>query len=58
VIAEGKLDTGGMLQAASILAKHDERYMPKELVEKLKEAGEWKEDPAASAEATPAVMTR
>jgi cytochrome c-type biogenesis protein CcmE len=58
VIAEGKLDTGGMFQAASILAKHDERYMPKELVEKLKEAGEWQEDPAASAEAMPAVLTR
>jgi cytochrome c-type biogenesis protein CcmE len=58
VIAEGKLDPGGKFQAASILAKHDERYMPKEVVDALKRSGQWREDPAASAEAMPAMMAR
>jgi cytochrome c-type biogenesis protein CcmE len=55
VIAEGKLDGSGTLQAASILAKHDERYMPPEVVAALKKSGQWREDPAASAPASPAM---
>ena len=55
VIAEGKLDGSGMLRADSILAKHDERYMPPEVVEALKKSGQWREDAAASAPATPAL---
>ncbi len=55
VIAEGKLDASGMLRADSILAKHDERYMPPEVVEALKKSGRWQEDAAASAPATPAL---
>jgi cytochrome c-type biogenesis protein CcmE len=55
VIAEGKLDASGMLRADSILAKHDERYMPPEVVEALKRSGQWREDAAASAPATPAL---
>ena len=55
VIAEGKLDAAGMLRADSILAKHDERYMPPEVVEALKKSGQWREDAAASAPATPAL---
>ena len=30
-IAEGSLDPGGTFQAANILAKHDERYMPPQM---------------------------
>lgn len=55
VVAEGKLDAAGMFQAATILAKHDERYMPPEVVEALKKSGQWREDPAASAAAAPAL---
>jgi cytochrome c-type biogenesis protein CcmE len=55
VVAEGKLDASGTLQASSILAKHDERYMPPEVVEELKKTGRWQENPAASAPASPAV---
>jgi cytochrome c-type biogenesis protein CcmE len=58
VIAEGKLDASGMLRADSILAKHDERYMPPEVVEALKKSGQWREDAAASAPATPALEAR
>ena len=31
VVAEGRLDAGGLFVADNILAKHDERYMPPEL---------------------------
>jgi cytochrome c-type biogenesis protein CcmE len=59
VIAEGKLDQGGVFVAASILAKHDERYMPKEVVDALKQSGQWRGDnPAASASAAPAVQAK
>jgi len=58
VVAEGRLDAAGMFQAATILAKHDERYMPPEVVAALKRAGQWREDPAASASAAPALVAR
>jgi cytochrome c-type biogenesis protein CcmE len=41
VVVEGHLDTGKILQATAVLAKHDENYMPKEVVEALKQTGEW-----------------
>jgi len=31
VVAEGSFDAGGTFQATNLLAKHDERYMPREL---------------------------
>ena len=39
VIAEGKLDGGGVFQADTVLAKHDETYMPPEVAKSLKEKG-------------------
>lgn len=44
VIAEGRLDPTGVLKADSVLAKHDERYMPKEIEDSLKKTGHWKDD--------------
>ena len=44
VVAQGAFDAGGVFQASQILAKHDERYMPKELVEALKKSGRWRPD--------------
>lgn len=41
VIAEGMLDTAGMFQADTILAKHDETYMPREIADTLKKQGHW-----------------
>ena len=41
VIAEGRL-VNGIFQAETILAKHDENYMPKEVAETLKKSGKWK----------------
>ena len=39
VIAEGKLDGSGVFQADTVLAKHDETYMPPEVAKSLKEKG-------------------
>jgi cytochrome c-type biogenesis protein CcmE len=43
VIAEGVVATGGTFTADTVLAKHDERYMPAEVVEALKKQGVWQE---------------
>ena len=43
VVTEGTLD-GGTFKADSVLAKHDEKYMPKEVADALKKQGHWKED--------------
>ena len=47
MITEGKLDAAGVMKADSVLAKHDERYMPKEIEDSLKKQGHWKDDYAA-----------
>lgn len=39
VVTEGRLDTAGVFQADSVLAKHDENYMPPEVAKSLKEKG-------------------
>jgi cytochrome c-type biogenesis protein CcmE len=44
VIAEGALVQGGVFRADSVLAKHDETYMPKEVADALKKQGHWKDD--------------
>ena len=46
VVAEGTLATGGRVNAEAILAKHDERYMPREVVESLKRQGLWQKTAA------------
>ena len=44
VVAEGALDATGTFRADSVLAKHDETYMPKEVADALKKQGHWKDD--------------
>jgi cytochrome c-type biogenesis protein CcmE len=39
VVAEGRLDGSGTFMADSVLAKHDENYMPPEVAKSLKEKG-------------------
>ena len=46
VVALGALTPQGTFSATEILAKHDERYMPREVVDALKRAGRWKEGPS------------
>jgi len=43
IVAEGVLEAPGQMRAETILAKHDERYMPREVVEALKKQGRWQE---------------
>jgi cytochrome c-type biogenesis protein CcmE len=52
VVAEGSLDASGVFRANTILAKHDERYMPKEVVDSLKAAGKWRGDEAEAQSAS------
>src|SRR5579875_2890860 len=52
VVAEGRLEPGNIVDADTVLAKHDERYMPKEVVEALKKSGRWQEGEAAAAQGT------
>jgi len=44
VIAEGALDASGTFRAETVLAKHDETYMPKDVADALKKQGHWKDD--------------
>jgi cytochrome c-type biogenesis protein CcmE len=46
VVAEGSISTGGSFAASTVLAKHDENYMPKEVVQSLKDRGEWQREGA------------
>ena len=49
VVAEGALDGSGVFDADTILAKHDETYMPKEVADALKKSGHWQDDYAQRA---------
>jgi cytochrome c-type biogenesis protein CcmE len=57
VVAEGALDASGVFKADTVLAKHDETYMPKDVADALKKQGHWKDDygakPGASAAPQP-----
>jgi cytochrome c-type biogenesis protein CcmE len=46
VVAEGVWESAGRFRAESVLAKHDERYMPREVVDALKKQGRWQEGEA------------
>jgi cytochrome c-type biogenesis protein CcmE len=43
IISEGTLRPDGVFMATSVLAKHDENYMPKEVADALKRSGKWKQ---------------
>lgn len=44
VVIEGAMAGDGSFAATNVLAKHDENYMPKEVVDELKAKGEWRPD--------------
>jgi len=44
VVVEGSFGSGGTFVADSVLAKHDERYMPKAVADGLKAKGVWQPD--------------
>ena len=43
MIAEGKIQPGNAFLADMLLAKQDERYMPREVVDALKKSRRWQE---------------
>jgi len=54
VVVEGTLGKNGVFKADTVLAKHDERYMPPEVAEALKKSGHWQgEHPPAATAAKP-----
>lgn len=55
VVVEGKLGPGGLFAAHTVLAKHDENYMPKEVADAIKASGEWR--PEAGQEAGQAAVS-
>ena len=56
VVAEGRLRRDGVFAATSVLAKHDEKYMPPEVADALKKAGRWQEGPGRTG--TPRAVRR
>ena len=44
VVTEGTLGPDGVFVASEVLAKHDETYMPPEVAEALKAAGQWRDE--------------
>ncbi len=44
VVAQGAFRPDGVFEAREVLAKHDERYMPREVADALKKSGEWRGD--------------
>jgi len=62
VVTEGAFDASHAFVADSVLAKHDENYMPKEVADRLKKDGVWEDgsgngmaapkEPAAKVETT------
>ena len=53
VVAEGSFDAAGVFHARRVLAKHDEKYMPREVAKALKDQGEWRGDGARPSYAKP-----
>ncbi|PAY05720.1 cytochrome c maturation protein CcmE [Bradyrhizobium sp. UFLA03-84] len=56
VVAEGALDASGVFRADTVLAKHDETYMPKDVADALKKQGHWKDDYGAKPDNKPGAM--
>jgi cytochrome c-type biogenesis protein CcmE len=53
VVAQGAFGPDGVFVAREVLAKHDERYMPKEVADALKKSGEWRGEGATTAPSYP-----
>lgn len=56
VVTEGALDANGVFRADTVLARHDENYMPKEVADALKRQGVWQHGGSndGTAQASPA----
>ncbi len=54
VVVLGMLRPDGEIAASEVLAKHDETYMPPEVADALKKAGQWAPPPKPAADFRPA----
>ncbi len=50
VVAQGRLQADGVFRADEVLARHDENYMPPEVADALKRAGQWQGGPGQGKE--------
>ncbi len=48
IVATGAFRPDGVFQAKQVLAKHDEKYMPRDVAKALKKQGDWRGDGAAA----------
>jgi cytochrome c-type biogenesis protein CcmE len=48
IVAEGTLESPSVFRADTVLAKHDENYMPREVADTLKKQGHWQGEADAS----------
>lgn len=48
IVAEGRFGPDRVFHADTVLAKHDETYMPREVADRLKASGEWRPDGSAA----------
>ncbi|MGO4285744.1 cytochrome c maturation protein CcmE [Bosea sp. TAB14] len=53
VVTEGVFEGAGRFKADSVLAKHDETYMPREVADTLKKQGHWQGEAGAAAPVKP-----
>lgn len=53
VVCEGELQKDGSFAASTVLAKHDENYMPREVSDALKKQGHWQGEAKPAAGAKP-----
>jgi cytochrome c-type biogenesis protein CcmE len=51
IVAEGALENSGVFNADTVLAKHDENYMPREVADALRRQGHWQGEAKASQQA-------
>ena len=58
IVTEGVLDSQGVFKADTVLAKHDETYMPKEVADALKKQGHWKDADGRKASVAPEGQVR
>ena len=56
VVTEGALDGAGLFHADTVLAKHDENYMPKDVADALKKQGHWVDDYQKKGAAAPGAV--
>lgn len=42
VVTKGSFENASLFRANQVLAKHDEKYMPREMTKQLKASGEWR----------------